>query len=46
MCQIVTEKKHVMNLLSMQSVGFEQPFTKFTKILISTRIISLQEKKP
>ena len=44
MCQTTTEKKPVINLLSMQSVGFEQPLTKFIEILISTIIISLQEK--
>ena len=28
------EKKPVMNLISMQSVGFEQTFMKFTEIMI------------
>ena len=39
------EKKTVSNVLSMQSIRFEQKFMKLIFIR-STRIISLQEKNP
>ena len=38
------ERKPVSNLLSMQSLGFEQTFVKFIEIFCSVRIVSLQEK--
>ena len=37
------EKKTVSNLLSRQSVGFDQKFMKF---ICSARIVFLQEKNP
>ena len=40
------EKKSISNLISMQSVGFEQTFMKFIEIFCSATIISLHEKKP
>ena len=33
--KLLHEKKPVLNLLSMQSVGFEQTFMKFIEIFVS-----------
>ena len=42
--KIQNEKKPELNLLSMQSVGFQKTFIKFIENFVPARIISLQEK--
>ena len=39
--KVLDKKKPISNLKSMQSVGLEQPFTKFIGMCFSKRIISL-----